>query len=76
MPFDRLGHGVEIAVEKFDHVVARPEVGQLGEVAKVADQDCGADGHTASSRGCAGKDLFACMRPDIGFQQRSRHPVL
>ncbi|KAI1694823.1 hypothetical protein Ddc_21781 [Ditylenchus destructor] len=72
---DGIAHGVEITVQKLDDIVAWPEVGNMGEVAQVADQDRRAHRHAAAARRCAIEDLFTRMRPYIGLQQGARHAV-
>ena len=73
---DRLRHRVEVAVQQIDDIVARPVVGDAGETAQIADQDGGAYRRPAAAPGGAGQDEVAGMRADIGFEQRSRQPVL
>ena len=76
MPRDRLGHRIEIIVEEIDDVIARPIVGDLREIAQVADHDRGAHRRAgAASRG-AGENQLAGMGADIGLQQRARQAVL
>ena len=76
MSRNRLRHRVEIAVQKINDVIARPVVGDPGEITQIADHDGGAYRRPASAPGGAGQNELAGMRPDIGFEQRSRHPVL
>ena len=76
MSRNRLRHRVEIAVQKIDDVIARPVVGDPGEITQIADHDGGANRGSASAPGGAGQNELAGMRPDIGFEQRSRQPVL
>ncbi len=75
VPLDRFRHGIEIAVEEFDDVVAGPQVRQLREVAQIADEDRGTHRHAAAARGRSGKDLLARMRPDIGLEKRAGEAV-
>lgn len=72
---DGIAHGVEITVEKLDDVVTRPKVGNMGEIAQVADQDRRTHRHAAAARGSAIEDFFAGMRPHIGLQKGARHAV-
>ena len=76
VPHDRLGHRVEIVVEEIDDVVARPVVGNAGEISEVADHDRGAHRRAAAAPGGAGQDELAGMRADIGLEQRPRQAVL
>src|SRR3984893_8241834 len=71
-----LRHRVEIAVQKANDVIARPVVGDPGEITQIADHDGGAYRRSASAPSGAGQNELARMRPDIGFEQRSRQPVL
>src|SRR6202040_121545 len=73
---NRLRHRVEIAVQKINDVITRPVVGDPGKITQIADHDGGAYRRPASAPGGAGQDELAGMRPDIGFEQRSRQPVL
>src|SRR5712671_3660559 len=76
MSRNRLRHRVEIAVQEINDVIARPVVGNPGEITQVADHDGGAYRRPAPAPGGAGQNEFAGMRPDIGFEQRSRQTVL
>jgi hypothetical protein len=76
MSRNRLRHRVEIAVQEIDYVIARPVVGDPGKITHVADHDGRAHRRPASAPGGAGLDDLAGMRADIGFEQRSRQPVL
>ncbi len=76
MPGDRLRHRVEIAIQKINDIIARPIIGNPGEITQIADHDRGAYRHPASARHGAGQDELAGMRPDIGLEQRSRQAVL
>jgi hypothetical protein len=76
MSRNRLRHRVEIAVQEINDVIARPVVGDPGEITQIADHDGGAYRRPASTPGGAGQNELAGMRPDIGLQQRSRQPVL
>src|ERR1700676_213183 len=76
MSRNRLRHRVEIAVQEINDVIARPVVGDPGEITQIADHDGGAYRRPASAPGGAGQNELAGMRPDIGFEQRSRQPVL
>src|ERR1700730_8413067 len=71
-----LRHHVEIPVQKANDVIARPVVGDPGEITQIADHDGGAYRRSASAPSGAGQNELARMRPDIGFEQRSRQPVL
>jgi hypothetical protein len=76
MSRNRLRHHVEIAVQEFNDIIARPVVGDSGEITQIADHDGGAYRRPASASRGACQNEFAGMRPDIGFEQRSRQPVL
>src|SRR3954471_14059948 len=68
MSHDRLRHRVEIAVQKINDVIARPVVGDSGEITEIADHDGRAYCCSTSPSGGAGKNELAGMRPDIGFE--------
>ena len=76
MSRNRLRHRVEIAVQEINDVIARPVVGDPGEITQIADHDGGAHRRPGSTPGGAGQNEFAGVRADIGFEQRSRQPVL
>src|SRR5258708_34181340 len=76
MSRNRLRHRVEIAVQEINDVIARPVVGDSGEIAQIADHDGGAYRRPASPPGGAGKNELAGMRPDIGSENRSAQPDL
>jgi hypothetical protein len=76
MSRNRFRHRVEIAVQKINDVIARPGVGYPGEITQIADHDGGTYRRPASAPGGAGQNELAGMRADIGFEQRSRQPVL
>src|SRR5262245_56541342 len=76
MSRNRLRHRVEIAVQKINDVIARPVVGDPGKITQIADHDSGAYRRPASAPGSASQNEFAGMRADIGFEQRTRQPVL
>jgi hypothetical protein len=68
MARNRLRHRVEIAVQKIDDVIARPVIGDPGEIAQIADHDGGAYRRPASASGGAGQNELAGMLPDISFE--------
>jgi tetratricopeptide (TPR) repeat protein len=76
MSRNRLRHHVEIAVQEINDVIAWPVVGDPGEITQIADHDGRAYRRPASAPGGAGQNELAGMRADIGFEQRSRQPVL
>src|ERR1700676_2167582 len=59
MSRNRLRHRVEIAVQKINDVIARPVVGDPGEVTQIADHDGGAYRLPASAPGGAGQNQLA-----------------
>jgi hypothetical protein len=76
MSGNRLRDRVEIVVQKINDVIARPVVGDPGEIAQIADHDGGAYRRSAAAPSGASQNELAGMRSDIGFEQRSRQPVL
>src|ERR1700745_2634061 len=63
MSRNRLRYRIEIAVQKINHVIPRPVVGDPGEITEIADHDRGAHRRPASAPGCAGQKELASKRP-------------
>src|SRR6267143_1931576 len=61
MSRNRLRHRVEIAVQEINDVIARPVVGDPGEITQIADHDGGAYRRPASAPGGAGQNELAGM---------------
>src|SRR5215831_6818541 len=63
-------------VQKINDVIAWPVIGDPGEITQIADHDGGSYRRPASAPGGASQNEVAGMRPDVGFEQRSRQPTL
>src|SRR4029077_243605 len=58
MSRNRLRHRVEIAIQKINHVIARPVVVDPGEITEITDHDGGAYGRSASAPSGASQNEF------------------